>query len=77
MTEKVPTMDMGRARLGMTVAERLRRKRKITRITSPRVKSRVNWTSFTDSRMVTERSYRVTIFTEAGIWLPHGWAATY
>src|SRR4030042_6805335 len=68
MTEKVPTMDMGSARLGMTVAEKFRRKRKITMITRPRANSRVNWTSFTDSRMVAERSYRVTICTDAGTW---------
>ena len=61
-------MDMGSARLGMTVAERLRRKRKITRITRPRANSRVNCTSFTDSRMVAERSYSVSTFTDAGIW---------
>jgi hypothetical protein len=33
MTENVPTMDMGSARLGMTVAERFLRKRKMTRKT--------------------------------------------
>ena len=44
-------MDMGRAKLGMTVAEIFRRNRKMTSTTSPRVSSRVYSTSRTDSRM--------------------------
>jgi hypothetical protein len=34
ITAKVPTMDRGRARLGMIVARRVRRNRKMTRMTS-------------------------------------------
>ena len=56
MTAKVPTMDSGTARLGMMVADTLRRNRKITMTTSATVRSRVNCTSCTDSRMATDRS---------------------
>ena len=56
MAAKVPTTDMGSARLGMMVAVRLRRNRKMTRMTRITVRSRVNLTSFTDSRMVSDRS---------------------
>ncbi len=49
MTAKVPISDMGRARLGMTVAERLRMKRKITSTTSTRVSRRVVLTSLTEA----------------------------
>ncbi len=44
-------MDIGSTRLGMTVAEKFRRNRKITITTSPSVKSRVNCTSWAESRM--------------------------
>ena len=40
----------------MMVAETLRRNRKITSTTRPTVSSRVNFTSFTDSRIDSERS---------------------
>ncbi len=53
---KVPTTDMGSARLGMTVAGMLRRKRKMTMTTRHTVKTSVNFTSATDSRMEVERS---------------------
>ena len=56
MPAKVPMMDMGRARLGMIVAETFRRKRKITSTTRAIASSSVNWTSPTESRMDTERS---------------------
>ena len=49
-------MDIGSARLGMTVADRLRRNRKMTSTTSTRVISSVNVTSCTDSWIVVERS---------------------
>ena len=52
MTAKVPTMDMGRARAGMTVAEKVRRKRKITITTRDMVRSKVNLTSSIEARMV-------------------------
>ena len=48
--------DNGTARLGMIVAERLRRNRKITITTSTTVSFSVNFTSFTDARMDWERS---------------------
>src|ERR1017187_4262041 len=42
ITENVPTMENGSAMAGIMVAEKLRRKRKITRITSARVAAMVN-----------------------------------
>ena len=42
ITEKVPTTENGSAMAGIMVAETLRRNRKITRITSPRVAAMVN-----------------------------------
>ncbi|MDQ1277435.1 MAG: hypothetical protein QG555_475, partial [Thermodesulfobacteriota bacterium] len=56
ITAKVPMMEMGRARLGMTVAERLRRTRKMTRTTRIRAMRNVIWTSRTDSLMDMDRS---------------------
>ena len=56
MTEKVPTMDMGSARLGMTVADRFLRKRKMTITTRKSVSMSVNFTSVTDAWMDSERS---------------------
>ena len=53
---KVPTMEKGSARLGIMVADRLRRKRKMTSTTRHSARKRVNLTSLTDSRMDTERS---------------------
>src|SRR5579859_6841378 len=64
----VPTMDIGKARLGMMVAEMLRRKIKITITTRAMVRKRVNFTSLTESRMETERSYRISRLTACGIW---------
>jgi hypothetical protein len=52
----VPTIDAGSARLGMIVADRFRRNRKITRTTRQTVRTRVNFTSPTDSRIDCERS---------------------
>ena len=49
-------IDIGTAIEGITVAETLRRKRKITMMTSAMVSIRVNFTSLTEARMVTERS---------------------
>ena len=45
MTEKVPMMENGSARLGMMVAETLRRNTKMTAITRPSVINIVNCTS--------------------------------
>src|SRR5262249_12633184 len=59
-------MDMGSARLGMTVAETLRRKTKITRTTSTSAITIVTFTSRTDSRTDSERSNSVSTCTEGG-----------
>ena len=67
ITAKVPAIESGSARLGITVAERFRRKRKITRTTSASVRRRVNWTSSTESRIDWERSKRTSSRAEAGI----------
>ncbi len=66
MPAKVPMMESGSARLGMMVAERLRKNRKITRMTRKTVTSRVNLTSETDSRMELERSYMTLSSTAPG-----------
>ena len=50
----------------MIVAERLRRKRKITSTTSTTVIMSVSFTSCTDSRIVSERSLRTSSVTDAG-----------
>ena len=50
----------------MTVAEMFRRNRKITRTTSPIVRSSVNFTSLTDARICSERSHRTSSVSEAG-----------
>ena len=42
ITENVPTTEKGSAMAGIMVAEKLRRKRKITRMTSARVAAMVN-----------------------------------
>ena len=51
----------------MMVAEILRRKRKITITTSAMVSMSVNFTSFTELRMETERSYKMFSLIPAGI----------
>jgi hypothetical protein len=56
ITAKVPMIEKGSARLGITVAHTFRRNTKMTMMTSARVSSMVNWTSRYDSRMVSERS---------------------
>ena len=58
MAAKVPTMDRGTATLGITVAERLRRKRKMTRTTKPTVSINSNCTSLTEARIVVVRSVK-------------------
>ena len=60
-------MDIGSAKLGMTVAETLRRNKKITRMTSTMVPIRVNWTSCTDSRIDSVRSKKKSSLTDCGI----------
>ena len=68
MTAKVPTIDIGIASEGITVAERLRRKRKITSTTRVSVMSRVTLTSLTESRIDSERSNKTSMVTDAGSW---------
>ena len=68
MSANVPTTDSGSARLGISVAEALRRNRKITSTTSSSVMSRVVCTSPTECRIDTERSLSVSICTEPGNW---------
>ena len=63
-------IESGSARLGITVAETLRRKRKITITTSTKASSIVNFTSFTDSRIDSERSNRTRSLTDGGISFP-------
>ena len=59
-------MESGSARLGMMVAETLRRKRKITRMTRKSVNRSVNFTSRTDSRIDWARSRWISRLTDAG-----------
>ena len=66
MTPKVPTMDKGTAMLGITVAESVRRKRKITITTKATVSISSNCTSSTEARMVLVRSVNMETFTAAG-----------
>src|SRR3954469_6055622 len=67
MTANVPTKDMGSAMLGMMVAERFRRNRKMTSTTSMTVSLSVNLTSSTEARIDCERSYKTSTWTDAGI----------
>src|SRR5256886_17255172 len=59
-------IENGSARLGMTVAERFLRKRKITITTRQSVTSSVTCTSLTDWWIDTDRSYSVFTSTDAG-----------
>ena len=58
--------DAGRARLGMTVADTFRRNTKITPTTSAMVSASVNFTSDTESRIVWDRSLRISSVTDGG-----------
>src|ERR1700690_2799527 len=66
MIAKVPTSERGTAMLGMTVAEKLLRNRKITMTTRAMVSIRENSTSRTDARMVVVRSEMMETWIEAG-----------
>ena len=59
MAANVPTMDKGTATLGITVAERLRRNRKMTITTRATVSINSNCTSLTEARIVVVRSVRM------------------
>ena len=67
MMPKVASSDSGTATLGMKVAHRVRRNRKITTITSAIVSSMVNCTSCTAARVTSERSETRSTCTEGGI----------
>ena len=66
MTPNVPTSESGTATAGMTVAARLRRKRKITSTTSTTDSTSSNCTSATEARMVVVRSVRTVTWTDGG-----------
>ncbi|MCY1346343.1 hypothetical protein D9M69_324260 [compost metagenome] len=56
ITPKVPISDSGTAKLGISVAEMLRRNRKVTITTRATASISSNCTSFTEARMVVVRS---------------------
>src|SRR5688572_4254307 len=66
MMANVAVMVTGRVRLEITVAVTLRRKMKMTVTTSTNVKYSVSFTSCTDSRMVSDRSVRMSRVTDGG-----------
>src|SRR3984957_6771433 len=59
-------IDNGSARLGINVAETFRKNTKITSTTSTTANSSENFTSSTDWRIESDRSYSVSIFTAGG-----------
>jgi phosphoribosylanthranilate isomerase len=67
MAAKVPMIESGTAAPGISVAERLRRNRKMTMITRHTVSTRVNSTSWIDPRIDSEASKAMSIFTAGGI----------
>src|SRR5215468_4279621 len=67
MMPNVPTIEMGTATLGMTVAERLRRNRNMTMTTRAIVSMSVNSTSATDARIVVVRSVRIVMSMDDGM----------
>ena len=67
ISANVPTSASGTVMLGMIVAERLRRNRKITVTTSAIVSMSVNCTSLTDARIVVVRSMMMSILTAGGM----------
>src|SRR5262249_6439159 len=62
----VPTSETGTARAGMMVADTLRRKRKITMMTSAMAMPRVSCTSTTAARIDNERSNNGSILIDGG-----------
>ena len=62
----VATIATGNVTLGMSVAVRLRKKMKMTTITSPNAIQSVIFTSCTDSRIESERSVRTSSDTPGG-----------
>src|SRR5213592_5195567 len=66
ITPKVPTSDKGTATLGMMLAERVRKKRKITITTRATVSINSNCTSLTEARIVVVLSVSTDTCTEEG-----------
>ena len=66
ITANVPSIVNGSARLGMMVAETLRRNKKITPTTSTSVISMVTWMSLKARRMLSERSPRTSRSSAGG-----------
>src|SRR5438552_10909489 len=66
MTAKVPTSDKGTDRLGITVADAVRRNRKITRTTSTTARPSSNSTAATEARIVVVRSVSTATSTAGG-----------
>lgn len=66
MAPNVPTMDSGTAAAGMTVAGSVRRKRKMTMITSATANISSNCTSRTEARMDVVRSVKTVTCTADG-----------
>ena len=62
----MPTSDSGTAMLGIIVADKLRRNRKITITTSAMTSISSNSTSFTDARMSVVRSVMISTCTDFG-----------
>src|SRR5579872_1185396 len=66
MTARVPTSDKGTERLGISVADGLRRKTKITATTRIIARPNSNSTSATEARIVTVRSVSNVTSTASG-----------
>src|SRR2546423_10835638 len=66
ITAKVPTNDNGTDRLGMMVADAVRRNRNITSTTSTTARPSSNSTSATEARIVVVRSVNTATSTAAG-----------
>ena len=66
ITPNVPTSDNGTATLGMIVARRFRRNKKIAITTSAMVSMSENCTSSTEARIVVVRSVRIETSMPAG-----------
>src|SRR5271154_5338206 len=66
MTASVPTNDSGTDRLGISVADGLRRKIKITATTRTIASTSSNSTSATDARIVVVRSVSTAMSTDCG-----------
>jgi hypothetical protein len=66
MTANVPTTDKGTTTPGITVADRLRKNRKITITTRQMVRMSVNWTSRMDFRIDSEPSNMMCRSTDGG-----------